>query len=229
MYSLSVIIPMYNEEQNAPVIINHVVSFLSSYKGEWEVIVVESGSTDHTLSVVRDIAAANPRIHVLHQEQREGMGSALRLGYSHCRHDLIWHVESDSPFDANNVSTAIPLFDRVDFVAGYRIGERESFMRWLYSFVYNRLIRHLFGLRVKDVNFSFKIFKRSILEKITLHSTGWFIDAELLVETQKRGFIIGEIPIPYTMRVAGSSTVSLFTPLPILKELLNYRLTYYRS
>lgn len=229
MYSISVIIPMYNEEQNAPVIINHVVSFLSSYGGEWEVIVVESGSTDNTLAVVRDIATSNSRIHVLHQERREGMGSALRLGYSRCRHDLIWHVESDSPFDANNVFTAIPLFDNVDFVAGYRIGERESFMRWLYSFVYNRLIQLMFGLRVRDVNFSFKIFRRSILDTITLHSTGWFIDAELLVETQRRGFKIGEIPIPYTMRVAGSSTVSLFTPLPILKELLKYRINYYRS
>ncbi len=229
MQSITVIIPMYNEEHTAPTIIRHVTSFLAGYAGGWEILVVESGSTDRTLDIVRSLAAQDPHIRVIHQERREGMGSALRLGYREARNELVWHVESDSPFDANNLLTALPLFNDHDFVAGYRIGERESFMRWLYSFVYNRLVRILFGLRVRDVNFSFKIFKRSILSSLTLRSMGWFIDAELLVETKKHGFRIAELPVPYTQRAAGSSTISLLTPLPIIREMMRYRLRYFRS
>ncbi len=229
MSSISVIIPMYNEENTARTILNHVTSFLSSYPDKWEIIIVESGSTDNTLKIVKETAADNPRIKIIHQEKREGMGSALRAGYAKSNCDFIWHVESDSPFDANNLTAALPLLENADFVAGFRIGKRESFMRWLYSFVYNRLVRILFGLRVTNVNFSFKLFRRSILEKIKLRSNGWFIDAELLVETRKHGLKIAELGIPYNQRAAGSSTVSILTPLPILKEMFIYRLKYFRS
>lgn len=229
MYSISVIIPMYNEERNAPIIVDHVASFLSPQPFDWEINVVESGSTDRTLEVVQALAQGNPKIRVFHQERRDGMGSALRLGYSRCRYDLIWHVESDSPFDASHVLRALPLLETSDFVAGYRIGKRESFLRWLYSFVYNRLVRVLFGLHVRDVNFSFKVFKRRNLEKITLRSQGWFIDAELLIETKKQGFTISELGVPYTHRFAGTSTVSLLTPFPIIREMLAYRMKHFRS
>lgn len=229
MKSISVIIPMYNEEKTARTILGHVTSFLSSYPDGWEIIVVESGSTDSTRDIVREVAANNPRVKIIHQERREGMGSALRAGYAQSNSEFIWHVESDSPFEANNLNLALPLLETADFVSGFRIGKRESFMRWLYSFVYNRLVRILFGLKVTDVNFSFKLFKRSNLEKIKLRSKGWFIDAELLIETKKHGLKIAELGIPYNQRAAGSSTVSILTPLPILKEMLLYRFKYFHS
>ncbi|MFZ1080499.1 MAG: glycosyltransferase family 2 protein, partial [Candidatus Kryptoniota bacterium] len=209
--------------------LDRVTSFLSSHPYQWEIVVVESGSMDNTLNIIREVANNNPKIKIIHQEHREGMGSALRAGYAQCSCDLIWHVESDSPFDTNNLISALPLLQAADFVAGYRIGKRESFMRWLYSFVYNRLVRLLFRLRVTDVNFSFKVFKRANLEKIKLRSSGWFIDAELLIETKKHGFKIAELGIPYNQRIAGSSTVSIFTPLPILKEMFIYRIKYFHS
>ncbi len=229
MNSISVIIPMYNEEKTARTILEHVISFLSPFQSRWEIIVVESGSTDNTLEIVREISADNPNMKIIHQERRKGMGSALKAGYAQSTCEFIWHVESDSPFDVNNLNAALPLLQDADFVSGFRIGERESFMRWLYSFVYNRLVRVLFGLKVTDVNFSFKLFKRSNLERIKLRSNGWFIDAELLIETKKHGLKIVELGIPYNQRAAGSSTVSIFTPLPILKEMLVYRLKYFHS
>jgi hypothetical protein len=109
-------------------------------------------------------------------------------------------------------------------VIGNRQGRAEGPKREIMSFVYNRLIRVLFGLSVRDVNFAFKLFRRSILERITLQSEGSFIDAELLIETHHAGFTIAEIPLRYYERVAGVSTLaSGSVVVKILGEMAAYR------
>lgn len=91
---------------------------------------------------------------------------------------------------------------------GYRLTRNESLRRKFISKVYNWMIRLTFGLRVRDVNFSFKLFKREILQQIRLMAEGSFIDAELLIETYKKGYVIREIGFAYYPRIAGESTLA---------------------
>ncbi len=238
LYSISVIIPMYNEEENAKRIIDYAAEVLSIVASDWEILVVESGSTDGTRKIVEEKARKNPKIIPLFQEKREGMGSALRLGYSRATKDLIWHLESDSPFDLNDMKKAIVYFNTHDGVIGYRTaGRAQSLNDWAYSednqiwdFIrlyyhvgYNLLIRLMFGLKVRDVNFSYKIFKREAIKKLKLQSKGWFIDAEIVLEMKKKNFKCKEIAIEYKKRLYGNSTVRFFTPFKMLLEMLDYR------
>lgn len=242
-YSISAIIPMYNEKDNAPKILDFAVSVLSKVCDDWEILVVESGSTDGTTEIIREAASRDRHIVPLFQKTREGMGSALRLGYSKASKDLVWHIESDSPFDLNEITQILPLFEKCDAVLGYRTSSKSEFLfGWVYSdtdhignliralfhFGYNLIIRLVFGLKVKDVNFSFKVLKTTLAKKLELHSNGWFIDAEILIEAKKHGAIFKEVGIEYRKRQYGTSTVRLGTPVRMVKELINYRINHWK-
>lgn len=234
--SISCIIPMFNEEDNVAEIISRAEDIFKKLSMDYEIIIIESGSTDRTWQRVNEIIKDKENIYAFHQERREGMGSALRLGYAKCRKDLICHLEADSPFDAEYFKKAIPILLENDCVIGYRVGRKEQNFKWSYYNIskhgaflrqayhvgYNLLLRILFGLIVKDVNFSFKIFKREHIQKLHLISNGWFIDAEIMLELRKKGILPIEMPVEYKDRTAGNSTVSFLSPFYILYEMLKY-------
>jgi len=227
---------MYNEEANAESIISEAEGLFKQLALDCEIIIIESGSTDRTWGKINEIIRDKKNVRAFHQDKREGIGSALRLGYSKCTKDLICHLEADSPFDLINFKKAIPLLYKNDCVIGYRVGTKEqnfkwsyynisrqgAFLRQLYHSGYNFILRLLFGLTAKDVNFSFKIFKREYIQKLHLISDGWFIDAEILLELRRNGIVPVEIPVEYKDRIAGNSTVSFFSPLHILYEMVKY-------
>lgn len=235
-FSVSCIIPMHNEEANAARIISEAEKIFSQLVTNWEIIVIESGSIDHTWERLNEAIKGKERMRVFRQEKKEGMGSALRLGYSKCTKDLICHLEADSPFELAYFKKALPILLENDFVIGYRISGPEQNFKWsyynmgsmallrsLYHVGYNLLLRLVFGLVVRDANFSFKIFKRKDIEKLNLVSNGWFIDAEILLELKKHGLLPIELPVVYSDRTGGQSTVDLLhTPFNMLKEMFGY-------
>jgi Glycosyltransferases involved in cell wall biogenesis len=233
---------MYNERSNAKRIIEFAIETLNDVSDDWEILVVESGSTDGTTEIIKELAEKYGRIVPIFQKKREGMGSALREGYRKASKELVWHIESDSPFDLRDIEKALDSIGTCDGVIGYRTSPKsefffgwvyskhdkvESMIRGIYHMGYNLLIRLLFGLKVKDVNFSFKIFKTGLVKELKLLSNGWFIDAEILIEIKKRGGVIVEKGINYKQREFGKSTVKLTTPIRIFWDMLVYRVTRY--
>ena len=96
-------------------------------------------------------------------------------------------MDSDLPIRMDDASNAVPLTDEADLVIGWRKSRAESWRRDVFSRIYNWMIRRLFGLHVRDVNFAFKLFRRELLDRILLTSEGSFIDAELLLEMKRIG------------------------------------------
>jgi glycosyltransferase involved in cell wall biosynthesis len=240
--SISCVIPMYNEEQNVAKILRDAQNIFSNLVSDWEIIIVESGSADGTWDKIQETIKGNDRIRAFHQERKEGPGSAFRLGHSKCSKELVCHLEADSPFELDCYKRALPILLENDFVIGFRIGPREmgyrwsyhlmgkrnSFLRMIYHFMYNLIIRLTFDLTVRDVNYSFKIIRREQLRKLSLKSNSWFIDAEMLLELKKNGVLPIEMPIEYRDRTGGISTINLKTPISILKEMLDYRIYRFR-
>lgn len=180
---------------------------------------MNDGSTDGTLAILEKLSRAEPRIRVLTRPRNRGLGQTLREGFAAARHDVVLYSDADMPYDLSIVKDALPLLRDCDLVAGYRLNRGEGLKRRLYSRAYNGLVRRVFGLRVRDVNFSFKLFKRALLESVSLESAGSFIDAELLAKAQRAGFRIREIGIEYRPRRTGASNLSsLSTILTILRE-----------
>ena len=241
-HSISFIIPVYNEEANIRNAIQSVSAEFPKICPDFEIIVVESGSTDNSLQIIREEAEKNKNIVVAHQERKEGMGSALREGYRHCTKEWVCHLEADLPFDFNDIAIASRYFDHYDFIRGYRTGRAGRFSGWFYSrnllktivrmafhHGYNFFVYRLFNVDIHDINFSFKLIRSAFVKKLDLRTNGWFIDTELVLELRKKNARFKEIPIKYCIRNGGHSSVTPVSPLPMIKDALKYRLTRWNS
>jgi glycosyltransferase involved in cell wall biosynthesis len=221
--SLSVVVPMYNEEENAPRAIESLMDVLSRQFSDFEIVIVESGSTDGTAPIADDLAGRFGPVRVIHQANREGLGSAIRLGFANAACDYVLYVDGDEPFDISEISRVMPLLDGCDMVIGYRIGPRENLKRKVYSRVYNFLVQLLLRLNVRDVNFSMKILRREVLRSLDLRADGCFYDAELIAEARRQGLEIRELGFRYVPRTSGDSSLDrLPVILNILREMAGY-------
>ena len=218
--SISLVIPMYNEEESIEHAIACAVAALESFGGDYEIIIVDDASTDRSAEIVRREMAANPRIRVLRHEVNRKLGGALKTGYGAATKEVVVYMDADLPFDPEVIGRATRALHvtRADMIAGYRLDRTtEGFRRTVYSYLYNTLIGLLFGWPHRDVNFSFKLMRREVLEAIELRSEGSLIDAELIVKARNLGFVIQQLGLDYFPRTRGHSTLS--SPSVILKIL----------
>lgn len=226
--SVSVFFPTYNEEGNIERSVNGARAALEQAGVEHEVIVVNDASTDRTAEIADRLAAADPHVRVVHLPRNLKLGGALKAGFAASRMELVFYTDADNPIDFADMIAAFPLAadGGVDLVTGYRLNRDETLRRQIYSRAYNWLINFLFGFRFRDINFSFKLFRREVLERIDLQSNGSFIDAEILIEARKAGFLIEEVGVRYYPRTAGVSTLaSPGVIIRILVELTAYLMT----
>jgi glycosyltransferase involved in cell wall biosynthesis len=223
--SISIVMPAYNEKENIEKAVRSSLAILQSACDDYEVVVVDDGSTDGTGEMLDRMAAELPALRVLHHEKNYRFGRTLRDGIAAARKDLIFLTDSDNPIDMEDMKKAIPLMAEYDFVNGRRLAREPSLKRILYTAVYNQMIRTLFGLTTQDVNFSYKMVKRELLQRLDLRSEGSFIDAEMMIEAKRAGGRLREIPIMYYPRVLGESTLaSPSVILKILSEMSKYML-----
>lgn len=209
--SISVVFPMWNEEAYVHRAVAAAREALREVTADWEIIVVDDCSTDRTGALADALAREDPRIKVVHNERNRKLGGTLRAGYARATKDLVVYSDADLPFDFKEVARAVRLleYQQADVLAAYRHDRTaEGPLRTLYTLAYTQLIRLLFHVRVRDVNFSFKLFRRSLLERVTLKSEGSFIDAEFLVRAKKAGASIIQIGVDYFPRSRGVSTLS---------------------
>ncbi len=222
--SLSFVFPMYNEIGNIETCVREALRVGYKITSNLEIVVVDDASSDGCGAMADALALKHPEVKVIHHQKNRKLGGSLRTGFAAATKDWVLYIDSDLPIQMDDALSAIPLTQNADMVIGNRQGRAEGPKREIMSFVYNRLIRVLFGLSVRDVNFAFKLFRRAILEQITLQSEGSFIDAELLIETHNAGFTIAEIPLRYYERTAGVSTLaSGGVVVKILHEMADYR------
>ncbi|MFY9825978.1 MAG: glycosyltransferase family 2 protein [Thermoanaerobaculia bacterium] len=216
--SVSLVIPMFNEEENIEHAIDFAVDALERHAGDYEIVVVDDASEDRSPEIVARLAAANPRIRVQRHEVNRKLGASLKTGFAAARKDLVLYMDADLPFDPDVVGRAIQALQvtRADLIAGYRLDRTtEGLKRTLYSYLYNSLIGLLFGWPHRDINFSFKLIRREVLEAIELKSEGSLIDAELIVKAKNLGFVIQQLGLDYFPRTRGRSTLS--SPAVIVK------------
>lgn len=224
--TISAVIPVYNEENNVENAIAALQTVLKTGFSDYEILVIESGSTDRTAEIADRIAGNDPHIRVIHQISREGLGSAIRLGFANSLMDYILYIDGDEPFEVARIEEIIPLIQKYDAVIGYRAGRRESFRRRLLSGVYNGLVQFFFRLDVRDVNFSMKVVSRSLVKRIKLRANGCFYDAELIAEIRRTGTEICEVGFEYTPRTSGQS--SLDKPSIIINMLWEMGVYFFR-
>lgn len=209
--SVSVVIPMFNEEDYVERTLAAVRGALDRAGLEHELVLVDDASTDRTGALVDAAAAADARVRVIHNPTNLTLGGSLRAGFASATKDLVLYTDADLPFDLEEVGRAVRLLEvqQADLLCAYRFDRTtEGPKRALYTWGYSVLIRTLFGLRIRDVNFAFKLFRRSLLDRITLRSAGSLIDAELVVRASRAGASVIQIGVDYFPRTRGVSKLS---------------------
>jgi len=223
--SLSFVFPMYNEIGNIERSVNGALSVGRQMAEELEIVIVDDASTDGCGELADQLAQKHPEVKVVHHEKNRKLGGAMKTGFRNASKDWVLYVDSDMPIKLEESLRAVPLaLAGSDLVIGWRRNRNEGIKREILSFVYNRLIRYTFGLKVIDVNFAFKMMRREVLQSVPLYSEGSFIDAELLIEAKRQGFKIAEMGLDYYPRTAGVSTLaSNSVILKIVSEMNAYR------
>lgn len=198
--------PAYNEEPNIAPQVLDVIETLRPITDDFEVIVVNDGSRDRTGEIVQELAAEYPQVRLVQHPKNQGYGAALYSGFTNASKELVFLTDSDRQFDLNDIHKLLPLIDKADIVAGYRAPRRDPPIRILNGWGWNALVVLLFGYVARDVDCAFKLFKRDILQRITLITRGATFSAEFLVRAQRAGYRIIEVPVTHRPRRAGSPT-----------------------
>jgi hopanoid biosynthesis associated protein HpnK len=222
--NLSFVYPVYNEIENLPRLLPETERIAEGIASDIEVLLVDDGSTDGSGKFIDDLARRHTHVRALHHRRNRGLGAAIRTGLVSATKDLVLYMDSDFPVCVEEARAALASFGDGDgLLIGYRLGRAEGPRREIMSWTYNRLIRWGFGLRVRDVNFAFKLIRRRLLDQMGLRSEGSFIDAELLLEATRLGATLREVGIQYHTRVAGQSTAASYrVVLRIFGEMWRY-------
>jgi len=221
----SVFFPMWNEEEYLQRALNAAIELgddliAAGTIGDYEMIIVNDASTDATARLADEAAASNSRVKVVHHPTNRKLGGSIKSGFGAATGDVVLYTDADLPFDFKEVHKAMRLMHQyeADIVAAYRFDRTgEGYVRVVYSFFYNLMVRALFGCRFRDVNFAFKLVRRNVLEQVRLTSEGSFIDAELMVSARKMNMSVVQFGVDYFPRTRGVSTLS--SPSVIIKIL----------
>jgi glycosyltransferase involved in cell wall biosynthesis len=205
---------MYNEEGNIGEVVSSARSVLGRRCDDFEIIVVNDGSRDRTREIAEEIAKQDAHIRVVNHDKNRGYGAALRSGFKACRFEIIFQADGDNQYKLEEIDRLLPFLGEYDFVVGYRIKRRDPFYRSLEALWYRFLLWLLFGLRLRDANCAFKIFKKRIMDQLKLESSGAIINGEIFVKARKLGFSrIKEVGVNHYPRRVGKQTGSKFKVL----------------
>lgn len=203
--SVSFFCPAYHDERNLPVLIPRVIDFLSRVTDSFEVIIVDDGSPDGTGRVADDLALRHPAVRVIHHPENRGYGAALKTGFRAARHDYVMYTDGDCQYDVTEFEPYLPLLADHDILSGFVRTKAVTPLRVVQSFVYNLLTQLLFGSRLRDINCSMKLYRRSVLDAIDIKSDSAFIDAEMLIRARRQGFRIAQFPVTHHPRLYGKA------------------------
>lgn len=206
--SLSVFFPCFNEEGNIENTVKNAIKVLENLGLQYEITIVDDGSTDKTGQIADGLTKRNPKVKVIHHQKNLGYGEALKSGFYNAKYATIVYTDGDGQFDFSEVTKFLGQIEDNDLIIGYRIKRRDPFFRIVFKKGWKLSLLLFFGLTLKDVDCGFKMIKRKVLEKIPhLESTrGAMINAELAIKTKKYGFKVTQVGVNHYPRLSGKPT-----------------------
>ncbi len=205
---LSLVLPAFNEEAGVRQAVVEADDALAALCDDYEILVVDDGSSDATTAVVSELTTELPRVRLLRHETNRGYGAALRTGFEAARFDLVAFTDADCQFYLADLDRLIPLTDRCPIAVGWRQARKDSRLRCFLSRGYNVLTRALLGTSVRDCDCALKVFRRDALASILPESKGFFVNVEMLTRARRLGYEVAEAGVRHRPRACGRSTVS---------------------
>jgi glycosyltransferase involved in cell wall biosynthesis len=205
-YGVSLFFPAFNDEGSIAKLIHEAIKVASRITNDYEVIVVNDGSSDGTAAVLDDLASKESRLRVIHHPSNRGYGGALRSGFENATKDLIFYTDGDGQYDVREMATLIPLMSEdVDVVNGYKIMRSDSRRRIVLGAIYKFLARRMFGLPIRDVDCDFRLMRRDAIQSVRLISTSGVVCTEMVYKLSRAGYRFVETPVHHYPRLHGQS------------------------
>ncbi len=224
MVSISVFFPCYNEQENVGRTTEKAIAVLEKLDADFEVIIIDDGSTDDTGQIADEIAGRDNRVRVVHHERNLGYGAALQSGFKAAIKELVFYTDGDGQFDISEMPPLLELMEQHDIVTCYRLNRRDSVIRKINGWCWTKLVCLLFGLKIRDIDCAFKLYKREIFDNIKLSSTGALIDTEILARAARKGYRMTQEGVHHYPRTVGAqSGANIRVILRAFKELLVLR------
>ena len=202
---LSFFFPALNEEDNVAPIVEEALAVLPRFADDLEITVVDDGSSDRTGAIADELARKDPRVRVIHHGTRRGYGGAVRSGLVAATKPWIFFTDGDRQFKLEDFALLVAATDGADAVVGFRIKRADPARRLFLAWVYNRLIRLLFGGGWRDVDCAFKLFRREVFVRVPLErvrSNGAFFSPELLITLRRAGVRVRQVGVRHFPRTA---------------------------
>lgn len=199
--SLSIIVPVFNEEETVAQVVRQCVLVAPQLTDEYELILVDDGSTDASPEICDDLAASGARTRTIHHERNQGFGAAQRTGIRAARCEWVTIVPSDAQFDPADLRLLAAHAAGRDVVLGYREARPDHAYRRLKTRIFQFVTRRGFRLPFRDINW-IKLYRRALFDQIEIRGRGIGVDTEIIVKARRLGSRFAEERVGYLPRIA---------------------------
>lgn len=208
---LTILIPALDEEQKVALTVEEVLAAGRRLLDQFEVILVDDGSTDRTGAIADELAAANPEIRVIHNPQRRGVGWAFWEGIARAKYDRLTVVPGDHAYNISGIELLFSAVGSADLVISYRTNQADTRQRRrvILSTLYQRLVGLIFGFRLNDFH-STVVYPVPQIRELSMRTAGYTYQLEVLVKLLRRGMSYVEVPV--TLNPSGKGTSAALRP-----------------
>jgi glycosyltransferase involved in cell wall biosynthesis len=219
--TLSVIIPLYNEEENIPLLYEKLKQYLNSLEKEYEIVIVDDGSTDKTLSILEEIQSKDNKVIVLSLRRNFGQTAAFAAGFDFARGDIVVTMDGDLQNDPADISKLLELIKDHDLVSGWRKKRKDPFFsRRLPSLMANWLISNVTGVKLHDYGCSLKAYRRDVIKNLKLYGEMHrFIPAV----ASWYGVRVAEVEVAHHPRLKGRSKYGISRTIKVVLDLITVK------
>ncbi len=205
--SITVFFPCYNDAGTIGVMIMRAIQTLREVSDDYEVLVINDGSTDDSRLILEELSRLYPReLRFKNRERPSGYGGVLRAGFAWASKEWVFYTDGDAQYDARELKVLVDkISDDVDLVNGYKIKRRDPLHRIIIGWLYQYFIKVIFGLKLSDVDCDFRIMRRRIFDVVELESTTGTITFEMMKKFQDAGARMIEVPVNHYYRQYGES------------------------
>lgn len=220
MESLTYIIPAYNDEATVETVVTKAVGVGTRLGVPFDILVINDASSDSTGSILKKLSKKYAALHIITHAANAGYGRTIKELYQKASHTWLFSLPGDYQIEPGELDRLWPWRKKADMIIGWRRVRRENPARLAQSYVYNMVLRFLFGLTLHDSN-SVRLMKTSVMKSVRLTASSAFVDAELAIKAGRKGFRIMEIPIAHRARMGlGASGGRLTTILPTIRDMI---------
>ena len=207
MHSISVFFPCYNDAGTIASMVILAFDVLGEICDDYEVIVVDDGSTDASKDVLEELKIKyKDRFKIIRHEKNRGYGGALRTGFKNATKELIFYTDGDAQYDVRELKKLLSLMsNEVDIVNGFKTNRSDPYYRVLIGKMYHGIMKIMFNLKIRDVDCDFRLIRRKVFEKVKLEYNTGLICVEMIRKFQDAGLRFKEVGVSHYFRTYGRS------------------------